>query len=674
MAGGDGFFQLCLLAGYILAHLASRWSPQRHVFIWLGLMAAAAFFLPPHITAEINSASSSIAFQVFKALAMGVGMPFVVLSMTSSTLQRLYATTPEGARSPYVLFAASNFGSFLGLLAYPLILEPWIGLADQRLIWSCAYILVGAGGLLSLLLAGRHEEAKPPCCMPVTGRQRLMWVLYAAVPSSLSMGFTERVTTDIASAPLLWALPLAVYLLTFVEAFATRPRFNAAKIDQAFLSLGAIEIALELFGDYLTKLPMFAFVFLAFSFGALALHKRLAAIKPEAGLLTEYYVFIALGGALGGCFNAFLAPLIFVRPVEFALAVMAGMLLLKQPSQARTKRKEAHFEFVALALFAVLLAAQHGILKTGFAPLGFVVLFLLTVALFFAVRPLFLTPLLAILLIADCAPQLTHIMGRSRNFFGSLTVVGNEDGSMRRLRHGTTLHGVQFLSPALSRDGAVYYGPLSPVRDVFGAAPLGATIVLVGLGAGTMACLAPKGSKTSFIEIDPQVAVFAKKYFSFLEQCPPERIDIGDGRLGIEKLPDGRVDLLVIDAFSSDSIPTHLLTVEAMKIYARKLKPDGMLTLHLSNRYLSLAPVAAAALKEAGMASKIRIQSRFDDFNVPSSWLAAAQNAGRLAALSRLNADWEAPPEACTPWTDDHNDIFSAFRIIGFLKKSLRLE
>jgi len=663
------FFQLCLLAGYVLAHLASCFGARRHVALWLGLLALAGLYLPPHIALDIKSSSSSLSWQVFKALAFGAGAPFMALSMTSSTLQRLYAATPEGARNPYILFSASNFGSFLGLLAYPLVLEPWLGLSQQRFLWSCLYAFVIAGGLLALFLSGQPKESRTPRGKPATGRLRLMWITYAAVPSSLSMGFTDRVTTDIASAPLLWALPLAIYLLTFVEAFAARPRFRAEKVEEIFLYLGAFEIAVELFGSDLPLVPMFAFALLSFSFGALALHKRLAALRPDTGLLTEYYVFIALGGALGGCFNAFIAPLLFARPIEFALAVMAALALLGRPASGKAKEKRSgawRRDVFGVATLAVLMAAQFGILKSNYALLGFVVLFLLTVAIFVTARPVFLAPVFSLLLIADWTPQLTPVIARSRNFFGTVSVSESGEGNgLRLLNHGTTLHGAQFQSPSLSREALTYYGSLSPIRDVLRLAPEGGRLVFVGLGAGSMACLVPEGSKASFIEIDPQVAALAKKYFSFLEQCPPERIEISDGRLGIEALPDGGIDLLVIDAFSSDSIPAHMLTVEAMKLYARKSQPDGLIALHLSNRYLELAPPAAAALREAGLTAVVRKQMQMDDRNKPSIWLAAARDERRLAPLKRQNKDWTPASKAARAWTDDYTDILSALRIFN---------
>lgn len=685
------FFQLMLLAGYAWAHIAARFFSVRvQTIVQLGLMLAAMATLPIslHGTAEPPSGASPIGWQLGVMLA-AVGAPFFVLAATAPMLQRWFAASGHAqAHNPYFLYAASNAGSMVALLIYPFAVEPLLDLGRQTPLWADGFAALMGLIALSGLFLWLHKPVNPDEAVahapptPLSWRERGMWVLLAFIPSSLMLGVTTAITTDIASVPLLWIIPLALYLATFIFAFARRKPISYDVALWGMTIFLAAVLAVTMAGKNMNPFLALFMHCTLFFFTALACHLRLASLQPHADHLTEYYLLISVGGALGGILNGLIAPTVFKTPAEYTLVLLLACFLRKPGGNPGKlipdKWEDRFFVFVLIGLYvgAILMTlyAQYNP-RFSFSILAGLLVF---VSLFYThARPWMFVVVagLPLLLYPGLGPNVTgKVLHQSRNFFGILKVIDDTEDNARGLVHGTTLHGMQSLDPKYKNTPMSYYHPRTSIANVFkvmGERKGPQKIAVVGLGTGGLSAYLRPGWTFDFYEIDPAVVEIAKdpKYFTFLETCGAAcSVIVGDGRLEIAKAPDESYDLIFLDVFSSDNIPPHIITKEAFSIYLGKLKPDGLMAAHLSSRYLDLAPVAGASARDNGLAGLTRFSpgGKENDtqlFYAATIVTAFARTEKELDPFRKIKGWGEIPiPDGFRTWTDSYTNVVAAFR------------
>jgi hypothetical protein len=685
------FFQLALLTGYSFVHVTSRWlDARRQALLHLVLLATPIVFLPIGLPSrEVGTDRSPVA-QLLGELLATVGLPFFIVATTAPMLQRwLAATANRRAHDPYPLYAASNAGSLSALILYVSLIEPVFALGAQSRLWT-----VGYGGLVVLLLgcAVGLWRSPPPASLPenqsesrerIGPFERLRWVALAFAPSSLLLGVTTFLTTDLAPVPLLWVVPLTLYLLSFIIAFANPP----AWVSRACGLTLPVAIVLTL-GLMVTRqsVPFVetSLVHLAtFSLAAIGCHTELARRRPSASQLTDFYLMISLGGALGGVFNAILAPRLFSWVAEYPLVLALSAWLVpfggsrrldQVPSRARARWLDA-----ALPLLLGGAAFGASQLRSGgtselirFAPLGVCLLFVRRSARF----ALGLAIVSCVIAQGQDAHQ--NVVLKERSFFGMLRVSVNYPVGMNTLAHGRTIHGMQRRSPEVStrRVPLTYYFPTGPIGQVFSDYQ-GTGVVqhvgVIGLGVGSLAGYGRTGQQFTFFEIDPAVERIARNpaYFHFLDDCRAHwRVVLGDARLTISHEPDGSFGLIVLDAFNGDAIPVHLLTREALATYLAKLEERGLIALHISNSYVDLEPVVASLVRDSGLVG-LDLNERLEQIppgelqqgRMLSHWVVLAR---READLSRLTArpGWRPLTDRgrVAVWTDDHSNLVHLLR------------
>lgn len=611
-------FQLLLLGGYIYAHLLAKQPAKRQAIVHVALLAVSALTLPLGLI-EIPAAGAD--WQVLRVpilFAASIGPTFLLLSAQASLLQRWYAAVPEG-RNPYGLYAISNLGSFSGLAAYPFLIEPLMTATRQSWAWSAGFLLVGATIAIIAwfrrdLAEATADRAQQPDPKPIPLRTRFLWLALAAVPSGLVLSTTTLLTTDLMAMPLLWVIPLGLYLLSFSVAFSEHGEWTRILDGYAPLMLLAIGGMAMVSGGQINAIIAVAMVGLLFIL-SVTLHGRLYRSRPPEDRLTLFYIFIAVGGALGGIFVAIIAPVMFDWVYEHIILLVAAALLLpSQPVLAVIGRWRDRFALIPIVLLGVAAITAHWLSRASAAS-AFADMFMLFAALiaiglvlagkrwhFAAVFVMILVSLNGLSLL-----QSSTTGDRARSYFGVYNVDTVENGRLRRLTHGTTMHGQQWLTRNRRKEPTAYYGKTSGVGLVLKEAPVAARIGVVGLGVGTLACYRTPGQEWTFFEIDPVVVDYAKgDSFSFLADCAPDaKIVVGDARVRLTHLDGGTFDVLVLDAFSSDAIPLHLVTREAFDVYDRAVAPDGLLVLHVSNRFIDLAPSIAALASERGWKGSI---------------------------------------------------------------------
>ena len=673
-------YQALLLAGYGYAHLAGRLRPRVQALLHLAVLAVAGLWLPVGLGAATPPAGTSPILWVPWLLIASIGPLFFAVSAQAPMMQRWFALRQPGA-NPYALYAASNLGSFGGLVAYPLLIEPMLPLGSQSLLWSLGFALVCAlvAGCALLLPADAAPIAQPahPVADAPTMRDRLHWIALAAIPSGLILATTTHISTDILAMPLVWVVPLGLYLLSFSIAFTDTGRL--APIAQRLLPVvligGGAAASAGVVGNL--WLMMAADLLVLFT-ASVALHHRLYQHRPATERLTDFYLCLSLGGVLGGLFCAIIAPACFDWLYEYPLLEIATAVLMPAINGA-SPLAPVWRRWLPVAAFILSLYAA-GLL--GGPPPFLMMTAALTAIAFMALaamgnRRVFVACLAALILgIGGWGNIARSIDGttRTRSYFGIYTIGenGSGPGRARILIHGTTTHGIQLLPPRDAHYPTSYYARRSGIGIAMRAAPTlfgtGARIGVVGLGAGTLACYARAGQDWRFYEIDPAIARIARnrRDFTFLSDCLPDvPVEIGDARLTLAAAPAQSRDLLAIDAFSSDAIPMHLLTREALASYARVLTPDGLLMIHISNKYVDLEPVLAAAAAAQGWPIAVRQY-------LPDATAAAHREAASLwvamspsrATLDRLvasdhTAAWRAPERrrAIAEWTDDHASV-----------------
>ncbi|PYS89518.1 MAG: hypothetical protein DMF64_17580 [Acidobacteria bacterium] len=719
------FFQATLLAGYAYALAATkRLTLKQQIIFQCALLALACISLPIALsTSTINTVPTegNPAFWLITRLALIVGLPFFVLATTGPLLQHWFAATRHThARDPYFLYAASNAGSLIALIAYPALLEPRFTLPRQSLLWTIGYALLIALIASCALVLARSRDEQTVNEQSTTNeaqvtnnqeqitdneqlttddhlslRRRLRWLALAFVPSSLMLGVTTFISTDIASLPLLWVIPLALYLLTLILAFARRQIFSTRLLAFIMPGVTLLLVLVYLSGAAQPFALILSLHLLYLFFAALTCHTLLAADRPAAAHLAEFYLWLATGGALGGLFNALLAPAVFNSVIEYPLAIILACLLLPRTNKrsAPTKETEPAWQnevtqpklqraraldlilpvgIGALTILLALVADRY--VRDYVQTLALAIGVPLIVSYQFRRRPLrFALALAAVMLATGLHTQLnTRTLYHARNFFGVLRVTRDDDPDQHRLYNGSTLHGRQYTDLLRQCEPLSYYhreGPLGQVFAAYQAHPATNDIAIVGLGTGATAAYARADERWTFYEINPEVVGVARapEYFTYLINCAhaPVSVTLGDARLQLARAPDAHYGLIVLDAFSSDAIPVHLMTAQALDLYLAKLAPTGLIVFHISNRSLDLHPVVADLARSRALTCVARDDTQPNQLEgkEASQWVVMAR---RPEDLNNLMSDprWYTLNGDTTRhvWTDDFSNIITIFK------------
>jgi hypothetical protein len=668
------FFQAALLAGYGYAHLLTRYAPgRRSVVIHVASMVAACLWLPLSIAPGWSRpGETGEAFWLLGLFAVSIGPPFFALAANAPLLQAWFARSDHpSAHDPYFLYAASNVGSFLALLSYPTLVEPFTRLGDQTRLWALGFIililLIAVCGALVWRAGDRMPDAPLPdteAAASPTWRDAAIWVALAAVPSGLLVAVTAHISTDVAAVPLLWVVPLALYLLTFVIVFQRRPvipHWLVVQTQPVFVFVLLVTTLFVSFDEILVVITVHLIVFFVCT---LMCHGELARRRPPARDLTSFYMWMSFGGMVGGILTSLAAPYAFnwvmEYPILIALAVLARWLM---PLPATKGERTVRYGLAALSvLITIFWNYQLGAAM--------------------AVAALFLRiPAIPAVLVAGLLMQGTFLAERSgqaaylRSFFGVHQISESNRGQFRVLSHGATVHGVQRIR---DHNGRPEFGRPEPLAYYFFTSPMGELIKavraraggairygVVGLGTGALACHAWPSDTVDYFEIDPVIVRIARDpaRFTFLEWCGQRTtVTLGDARLTLADVPDETYDVLIVDAFSGDAIPVHLLTREAMAIYLQKLRPGGLIGLHLSNRNLELASVAVGLAASHGLVTLVT-ESADDEqsMRLGSTVAVIARKPEDFGTLAQ-SKDWELrqPNPSQRVWTDDYSNIVGA--------------
>ena len=694
------FFQAALLAGYGYAYILMRYVPAPVTgFVHIAIALAALVVLPIGLPSGwTEPPPGEPYFWQLGLFAVAVGLPFVAVAANAPLLQAWFALTRHPhARDPYFLYGASNFGSLIALLGYPFLFEPALGLRAMSRDWTELYVVLILALAACFAVVRRYASADPQKVAVDAGsdasaprptlRDRLGWCGLAMVPAALLTAFTTHVATDIASAPLLWVLPLALYLATFILAFQDRVPIPMSLLLP--LQLGSVIFALfELAQLKYDKWTLTSSAGVAvFFLSALLAHRRLYLSRPQARDLTQFYLWMSLGGVLGGLFSALLAPKLFSEIFEYPLLI--ALTVACRPGVFKPRAASRREMLWLLAIVAIgLLPALYGEgwaarLGLSFGEWGSTAALTLALGIimlaFWGHGARQLAVALVMFATVVMLPSTVKRGNAQRSYFGVYRVSLSESGDFNVLTHGTTLHGAQRIR---DEDGKLvtdttpgtYYYPDSPlarsvkiVQGRLDAAGEKGRFGIVGLGTGSISCYAKKDERWRFFEIDPVVIDIAAKstYFTFLANCQPKLdVVVGDARLTVAKEPDRSFDLILVDAFSSDAVPVHLMTAEALQLYAGKLKDDGILVLHISNRYLDLDSVLGATLPLVPQLKGLIVSDDKADgtYAQNSSTIAVfAKDEHALDPFRVIDGAGAFTPSKLSPWTDDASDILGAF-------------
>lgn len=689
------FFQGILLGAYVYAHTLKRLNNVRlAALIHLTVMGAALFAMPISLSTHWGKPpSSSEAFWLLGVFATSVGLPFFAVAANGPLLQVWFAQTGHPhAKDPYFLYGASNIGSFAALVAYPFVIEPFLPLKLQSVTWMsgffglgilialCAVVAIRGGGAAIMSFPARqiHAPLEAPASATLW-RQRLSWIGLSAVPSGLLLAVTAHISTDVAAVPLLWVAPLALYLLTFVFAFRERPIPGLPALPFALPAFVAIgwTVADANF-NLVARIGIYLSIFFV---AALSAHATLYFRRPSVVRLTEFYVCISFGGMLGGVFSGLVAPHVFSTVAEYPLLVAAAFFC-RPGVFARWRERWPRDLIFVLCCWIVSLGISAALATTvvgqanGRSVQIVVIAALALVSAHDALRSALCGA--AITLVVLLATVQSNDGIAMRSFFGVNRIFESGDGRFRVLMHGTTIHGAMRIR---ENDGSAVVGKPKPLTYYSAGGSISDAIETVrsargglrnvsvlGLGAGSLACDSRLGEAWSFREIDPIVIEIARNpaYFRFLSECGPDiPVVLGDARLTLADVNE-RQSLIVIDAFSSDSIPVHLLTSEAMRLSADKLEPNGALVYHVSNRNLELKNIVARVATENGLSAYFRIdetnrEATQNDLFAPSAVVVVTRDVdgiGRALASrgwSRVTADMTR-----RAWSDDYSNILEA--------------
>jgi hypothetical protein len=686
------FFQSALLAGYGYAHATTSWLGTRRQVVLHGLLLASAYLFLPLGAPAVLGVESHPTVGLLGWLTRSAGLPFFAVATTAPLLQRWFAASGHTrARDPYFLYAASNAGSLAALIAYPLWIERRLGLGAQSVAWSAGFtmlvlLVAGCAAVTLVHVRGKDAEDERVDDPPTALRQSSWpgWIILALIPSSLMLGVTTYLTTDLAPIPLLWVVPLALYLLSFIVVFSRRSEWfvrASRRMLPILLMAQAPVMGAGLVQPFWIPLHLFTF----FS-AAVVCHGELARRRPSADRLTSFYLAMAVGGALGGLFNAIVAPVVFEGIAEYPLALVAACLVLAFRGESRVRetlnRADLILPVVVGSIAAVLCANVGGVADSALGVLGTMAAAGLTVLVAAGHRrhpSRFALTVGSLSLACALSSGVTgRVIHQERSFFGVLKVTALAEGKVHRLFHGSTLHGQQSFEPGRRCEPLTYFarsGPVGQVFEVFDkrSGHEKARVAVTGVGAGSIACYARPGQSWTYYEIDPAVVRIARdpRYFTHLNDCLASTLSVlvGDARIRMASAVDGGYDLVILDAFSSDAIPIHLLNREALALYRRKLADGGLIAVNISNRYLDLAPVIARLARDAGLVARVRVDAR-----ISAAQKAAGKQGSIWAVLAVRESDmgdlandprWFIPRESPDDrvWTDDFSNVFDHYHI-----------
>jgi spermidine synthase len=693
------FYQTALLAGYFYAHIiATRFKPRTQLIVHACVLLFGLVFLPIKVSGLVGAPNvGNPVGWTLAALALSLGGPIVAISATAPLIQSWRARLGD-AVDPYRLYAASNLGSFMALAAFPFLIEPMIGARAQALVWTVGYVILAIALVAAIWAVPATSQApKETALSATTWKDRLTWVFFAAPPSALLVAVTTHLSTDVASVPLIWIPPLALFLLTFIIAFsawgdklgevASPLKFMVvfllaavmgAKIDQGMLGLG-IHLA-------------------AFFLIVLCCHIELAIRRPEPARLTEFYLWMSLGGVIGGALAALIAPIVLSTTIEYQIALAVALAVgawtradLKWAVPAVAIAVAAaffyrnHFEIAVWLTKNYPVGAANGTAETPFwydalavyRPEFVTAMFcsVLALAAIMAQRSALIVAAIGgvALILPVMDDETGSIKFRERSFFGVLEIYdsGEAPTGWRFLSHGTTLHGVMSLDPNRNREPMSYYYRETPLGSLYAEAtaakPTDLHAGVIGMGMGSTTCYAKPGQSWKIFEIDDDVikAAMNPNLVGFINRCAPDITIIrGDARLKMKEQPNDWFDILLVDAFSSDAIPTHMITKEAIGLFMSKMSDDGVLIVHISNRYLDLGKIVSDSANDLGFA--VMEGNRDGEATNPNAdtgvrAVVIAKNQARLDRY-RSNPMWTmiAPSAKSHPWTDDHTDILRA--------------
>ena len=639
------FFQAMLLLGYLYAHLLIRKLGAWHLLF----LAVPLISLPLRIGAIADPGTPVLA--VLVTLLFHVALPFVALSTTAVVAQAWIANSQvDRNREPYPLYAASNAGSLLALLGYAFLIEPNYGLRIQSLVWSGAYIVYVLFVLLTWLKIKPNKEYRKPAetssetvsPKPLKQTLYLPWILLSALPSAFLMATTNYLTLEVGSFPFVWVIPLALYLGSFIVTCRTHGGVPG------FLKLFWLELLLAAFALYLLGSGMWPVLLcqLCIFFAiCIVAHGTLYELRPPGSHLTHFYLSSAFGGWIGGAFVCLVAPHVFRGLFEYPLSlILFAALFWWQRDKAFTNFWPEASRFVAWSRMFVI-----GILVFPIA--GWIT-----------------------------ASVYKSTIFRYRNFYGIYRIVDQspEKSSMavRQLVHGSTLHGSQFLDPSIRLEPTSYYYRGGAIYEVYELVPSPRRMAVIGLGSGTISTYARKGDLLFYYEIDPDNEKIAREWFTYLKECKGSiRVIEGDGRLSMQarKADKMKYDIITIDAFTGDGIPTHLLTREAIGVYLDRLGENGIILFHISNRYYDLRPVLKSTASSLGLFGAMNDPGKISKVKAPyieGQWVALAVGSARLRPL--IDRGWRALGKGdglkdMAPWTDDYINVLGACRIIDKL-------
>jgi nitrate/nitrite transporter NarK len=624
------FFQLLLLAGYLYAHCLIRYlKPKQQFWVHGSLLILSLATLPIVPSAMWKpSGGDDPTLRILLLLGATIGLPYGLLSATSPLLQAWYMRTHQGA-IPYRLFALSNFGSMLALLSYPLVIEPRLALSRQALVWSIAYCVFAAACAFAAWRSrsGETPESSSADAPAPTLAQRALWIGFAACASTLLLAVSSHLTQNIAPIPLLWVAPLSLYLLSFILCFESDRMYNRAIfLPLLIVSLYLLTRGIGWYENNAEPSRLIPALCGALFVCCMVCHGELARRRPHPRYLTQFYLMVSVGGAIGGLFVALAAPRLFNSYYELPVAMVLCA-------------------FLVTCVLWIDMPSTWLRVSTVLATIAFAV----------------------ILIRIEVADARLYTLS-ARNFYGVLRVLDQPEGKYspaeRLLIHGTINHGTQLKRPGGDRIPTSYFGTGSGINraiHILGQrGPI--RIGVLGLGAGVTATLARSGDTLHYYEINPLVVRIAQSEFGFWNACPAQKLlFLGDGRLVLEAMPDEHLDLLAMDAFSSDAVPVHLLAAEAYRTYLRHLNPNGILAINITNRYLNLEPVVAQAAQANGFRGIVVDDAAEDeDYYTPSVWallsrdaaLVEEANFGDHFAVSKLR-----PKAGFRAWTDDYSNI-----------------
>lgn len=618
-------FQLLLLLGYLYAHWLGKASHWVQKLVHLSAIGISLFSLPIELH-QVENLPNFPVLRISAAIFISIGLPMVMLSTTSSLLQSWFSQTHQ---NPYFLYSLSNGGSLLALIAYPTLIEPNILLSSQSKLWAVCFMVALMGVIWCLFRSKSVIKRSAIQSPPIAPQQRLQWLLYAFIPSSLLAGITTYTTSDVAPSPLVWSVFLGLYLLTLILVFCPRPLYPPSDFGNVVLFFALAFLLIEARSPSRVSSDFLTANIVIFSGVSWVYHSRLAASKPDPEKLTEFYLFQAIGGAFGSMFNAIVAPLLFTRLIEYQVVLAIALpLLLSIPEDWRRLKRSP----------LTVLYRNLWIAPTG----SFLVILLL-----------FQSP-------SGWGIKLERSV---RSFYGAYQV-GTTDVS-RILLHGVTIHGQQFLATANQFLPGSYYAKGSPISNIFDHTNPDAKVAIVGLGAGELGTYSQPKQDWTFYEIDPLMVDIAQRNFQHLANMPkPAAIVVGDGRLKVAESTQ-IYDLIVLDAFSSDAIPLHLLTIEALQdVFLPHLSEQGTIAYHITNQYIDLEGPLERLANATGLDGLVKhdrpSNSEMLPFSTATDWVVLTRNSAVSGALREDG--WRSMKVGTIAWSDDFTNLYGSLK------------